>query len=282
MLQEDLYPIILLVLALATCLFPILIMILFGYKGIRLYQLVASYVFSGNIIKKSTNNHGTTTWLFKDVILNNETEIFLQILKSLFGLFLGLLAGVLLVFYQLLLLDISYSCDENDQTKYCYKLWPKKFMNNHAMDCNNNAIQNLTVDVVCYKFVFSPALAVSVSYFTFQFWMFILNVATSSLLMVKEIRTIGKIRWKMGVLFVSLTALSLAINLSSLRVFFVSANPVFSIQLIITVITGIVFVYYIPWRYLIALKNEGYVVHYTPDNVLLPLSFQSLLTLSNE
>ena len=62
------------------------------------------------------------------------------------------------------MLDISFSCDDEDNTKDCFEYdflnWEAfKTFGSYPIDCNSTAVQNGTVEVVCYKIVFNFGLA---------------------------------------------------------------------------------------------------------------------------
>ena len=154
------------------------------------------------VIKKDTNNAGTTTWLFKDVKLTEGTEILIKVFKSLYWLLILLFSNVLFVFYRFLLLDGGYNCGKNDtETKNCDKLWQNK-LENSSIECNNTAIQNGTdlEFVVCYNVVFNPVLALAISCGTFKFSTFALSVASSGLLMIKHRKIVERITKTTGIL----------------------------------------------------------------------------------
>lgn len=83
-----------------------------------------------------------------------------------------------------LLLDVSYGYDRNDKTKDCFEYnlgntEAVSWKGREPIDCNSTAVQNGTVEVECYKFVFNFGVALGASYGTFQFSLFVLSMATS-------------------------------------------------------------------------------------------------------
>lgn len=229
-----------------------------GYRVKRLRRWVATNVFY-RIIKIKTDDPGETRWMFKDIDLADEAKILSRVFSSLFYMFLVLFGGVVLLFYQLLLLDVSFRCDPNEKTQDCFKqsLWNleaiKKFSRD-SVDCNSEAARNGTVEVVCYKIVFNFGLAAGASYGGFQLSMVFLNVATSAMLMAKQAKTILKIRLFLGVLSLGLLAAFIAVQATSLRRIFTSDNLVIALQGMVSVVTVYCFVFGIPWKKLIALK----------------------------
>ena len=222
--------------------------------GINVYHLVATYAFSG-IIKKKTDNNGATRWLLKDIAL--EGPLLSKVFRGLFVLFLTLIVGVLLMFLHLLLIDISYSCDLEDKSKECfeYKLWDKNRFSNDPVDCANAAIQNGTVEVICYKIVCNAGLAMGASYGAFKISMAVINLAAAGLLMIKKPWIICIVRATLVILYLGVLATVFALQLTTFRVLLVSDTLANALQAIITVCIGLLFVVCIPWKDLIRLKN---------------------------
>ncbi|KAL9981426.1 hypothetical protein ACROYT_G010129, partial [Oculina patagonica] len=237
---------------------PFIILLLMGYRVKRLRRWVATYAFS-RIINTKTDDSGETRWLFKDLDLTNEAKILSRVLSSLFYLFLVLFGGIVLLFYQLLLLDVNFQCDPNEKTQDCFRqsLWDleaiKKFSRD-SVKCNSAVARNGTVEVVCYKIVFNFGLAAGASYGGFQLSMVALNVATSAMLMAKQAKTVLKIRLFLGVLSLGLLAVVIAVQATSLRNIFTSDNLVIALQGLVSVVAVYYFVFGIPWKKLIALK----------------------------
>lgn len=257
-MREVWYGVIVALPAFVTAYVPLIVLLVMGYRLKRLRRWVATNEFS-RIIKINTDDRGETRWLFKDMDLTDEEEILSKVLSSLFYLFLVLFGGVVLLFYQLLLLDVNYRCDNNEKTQDCFKqsLWNleavKKFSRD-SIDCSSAAVQNGTVEVVCYKIVLNFGLAAGASYGGFKLSMVFLNVSTSAMLMAKRANTITKIRLFLGLLSLGLLAAFVAVQVTSLRVIFTSDNLVIALQGMVSVISLYCFVFGIPWKKLIALK----------------------------
>ena len=223
-------------------------------KGINVFHLVATYAFS-SIIEKKTDSNGVTRWLLKDIVL--EDELLSDIFRGLFSLFLMLIFGILSMFFQLLLIDVSYSCDLEDKRKDCFefKLWDTKRFSNDPINCSSAAIQNGTVDVICYKIVFNAGLAMGASYGAFKISVAAINLAAAGLLMIKQTKTICKVRAVLAFLYLGVLVAIIAVQFTTLRVFLVSDTLANALQAIVTLGIGCVFVLYIPWKDLILLKN---------------------------
>ena len=220
---------------------------------INVRHLVATYAFSG-IIEKKTDN-GATRWLFQDIAL--EGELLSDVFRGLLVLFISLIIGVLLMFLQLLLIDVSYSCDLEDKGKDCfkYKLWDTRKFSNDPIDCTSAAIQNGTVDVICYKIVFNAGWAIGASYGAFKISMAVINLAVAGLLMIKQTKTICKIRAIFIFLNIGVLAALFVVQFTTLRVFLVSDTLANTLQAVVALVIGFAFMVHIPWKDLIRLKN---------------------------
>ena len=258
-MKEGLYSLILIlpVLVISLVILPITLIIIMRYKGTHPFRLLATYAFS-SIIEKKTDNNATTKWQLKKVDLDekDDNKVLFHVFRGLFLLSYTLFVGVLVMFFQLLLVDISYSCDQDDN-KDCfeYKLLDTNRYSNEPINCTSDVIQNGTVDVVCYKIVFNAGLAIGASYGSFKVSMAVINLAATVMLMIKQPKTIKKIKIILGLLYLSFTAGIIAVQATALRVFFVSDALANTLQIIVTLSIGCVFVFYMPWGDLITLKN---------------------------
>ena len=160
------------------------------------------------------------------------------------------------MFWQILLLDVTYDCDENDNTKDCfeYKLWNTKAWSRDPIDCKSAAVQNGTVEVGCYKIVFNFGLASGASFGAFKISMAILNVATALMLMVKEPKCICRIQITMAFLYILFITGIIVIQATPLRISFMSGNLVILLQMLVILAIVLSFAFVIPWKKLIELK----------------------------
>jgi len=212
--------------------------------------------FSGILSEKSDNSVASEGWLFKKVVIGNEDlsdKVFLGLFLVLCTLFMSLFV----MFFQLLLLDVSYDCDEDDKTKDCFKYesWSTKRFSKDPVNCSSAAVQNGSVQVVCYKIVFNAGLAMGASYGTFKFSMVLINLAATGLLMIKQAKHIKALRITVAFLCLVVFAALIAVQFTTLRVHFVSETLATTFQMLYTLLIGLSFVFYIPWKELITLKN---------------------------
>lgn len=174
----------------------------------------------------------------------------------------ALIGNVAILFWQILPLDVSYSCEENsEKTMDCfeYHLWNseafKKFSRD-PIDSNSAAVQNGTVQVVCYKLVFNIGLASGASYGGFQLSMASLNVATTLMLIATKPKTVCRIKTIAILAFLVFFGAIIAIHATSLRISFFSGNLVIILQMITVVFIIVAFVFLIPWNDLIELRER--------------------------
>ena len=83
--------------------------------------------------------------------------------------------------------DISHSCEQNKEVfKECFKYdaWKKIYTRRDPIDCNNTAVQNGSIDVICYRPVFDIELASGKNYSRFRLSLVILNVATGAVIII--------------------------------------------------------------------------------------------------
>lgn len=255
-MKEGLYMVIVGIPAILTAYGPFILLLMMGYQLKRLKRWVATYAFY-RIIQKKSDDLGEHRWLFKDMDLTDEKKILSKVLSSLFLLFLVMFGSVVLLFYYLLLLDVTFKCDPGDNKQDCFKymlfnLETFKNFSREAVDCNSAAAKNGTVAVMCYKIVFNFGLAAGASYGSFQITMVFLNVASAAMLMIKRAKTICKIRVFLIGLFLALVAAFNVVVIAQVPIN--SDNLVFSFQGMVSVLTGFLFMFGIPWKKLIALK----------------------------
>ena len=210
--------------------------------------------------KKKTCCPREARWLFKDIDLTAEDELLSKVLTRFLMLFSFMFGVVLTVFWLLLVLDVSYDCDEDDLSKDCFeRKWTSEPQD--PLNCSSAAVQNLiqngTIQVACYKIVFNFGLASGVSYGSFNLSMFVIKVGASALL---RIETAKMLRWVQAL--VGLLVLSVVISLIVVDAVIPSAAIFFSghlstiAQIVTTAIISLVFLFYIPWRELIDLKTQ--------------------------
>ena len=183
----------------------------------------------------------------------------------LYLLFLSfvLLTSVAMMFWQILLLDVTFTCERNsEKTKDCfeYKLWNSKAFETFSrdpIDCNSAAVQNGTVQVVCYKLVFNIGLASGASYGGFKLAMAVLNVGTTLMLMASKSKTVCRIRAVVILIFCVFIGAITAIHATSFRVSFMSGNFVIILQMLLAMGIVLCYVFFFPWDDFMALRERN-------------------------
>ena len=91
--------------------------------------------------------------------------------RDISWVFATLAAFTLIMFFYLLLINVSYDCDPDEKSKDCFefKRWDiARIFSNVPIDCSSAAILNGSVEVVCYEIVFDFSKAVGASYGVFK------------------------------------------------------------------------------------------------------------------
>lgn len=259
-MKEGWYLVIAALPALVTAYGPFMILLMVGYKLKQLRRWVATYAFY-RVIQAKADDLGVKRWSFKDIDLTDEEKILSRVIWSLFALFLLMFGGVVLLFYTLLFLEASFKCEPDNKDMDCFKhmIWNWETIKNFsrvAVDCNSPEARNGTVRVFCYEIVFNFGLAAGASYGSFQITMAFLNLATTAMLVIKQAKTICKIRLSFAVLTLVLAVGFAAVQVSPLYSHLTVDDWHFALQGMVSVLTGNLFVFAMPWKNLIALKTS--------------------------
>lgn len=265
--------------ALATSCVPLIIVVALSYcckeRARALLHWVVSSAFSAIITRKIDN--GLTRWYFRDIDLTRSEELLGKVFSSLFVLYFLLFTMASSLFWETLLLNISYSCNTNDGsvTMECFEydiqenveFW-KAFsrLGEDPIDCNNAKVLNGSVGVICYQMVFNIGAASGASYGGFKLSMIALNAATSAMLLHKRSASVIRTRIIVGILMTAIYAVFLTSQIVesekgslSLIVTLDSDSLAIYLQMILVFFTGFAFVFYIPWKQLISFQNHLYL-----------------------
>ena len=210
--------------------------------------------------KRKTCCPRETKWLFKDNDMTDDEELLSKVRTRFLMLFYVMFGLVLTIFWQLLVRDVSYDCDEDDLSKDCFeRKWSLKSQD--PLNCSSAAVQNLirngTIQVICNKIVFNFGLATGASYGSFKLSMFAVKVSTSAILLIKKTKILRWVQVSV-VLLVLGTVISLIVVetvIPSVAIFFLNHLGAIA-QMITTAIIAAVFLCFIPWRELIELKTQ--------------------------
>ena len=228
----------------------------------RVSRWVATNAFSDIFKekKRKTCCPRETKWLFKDIAMTDDEELLSKVRTRFLMLFYVMFGLVLTIFWQLLVRDVSYDCDEDDLSKDCFeRKWSLKSQD--PLNCSSAAVQNLirngTIQVICNKIVFNFGLATGASYGSFKLSMFAVKVSTSAILLIKKTKILRWVQVSV-VLLVLGTVISLIVVetvIPSVAIFFFTHLGAIA-QMITTAIIAAVFLCFIPWRELIELKTQ--------------------------
>ena len=83
---------------------------------------LAAYAFP-NIIEKKMDENRQTTWQVKDTNLGEGSALLSKLATSISLLFLTLAAFTLIMFFYLLLINVSYDCDPDEKSKDCFEVF---------------------------------------------------------------------------------------------------------------------------------------------------------------
>lgn len=267
--------------ALATSCVPLIILVATslcctGEKATALRHWIVSSAFSAIITKKTDN--GLTRWYFRDIDLTRSEELLRKVFSSLFGLYFLLFTVASSLFWETLLLDITYSCKPNDGSaasiecfeydlKESVEFWEAfSRLGEDPIDCNSAKVLNGSVGVICYQIVFNIGAASGASYGGFKLSMIAVNAATSAMLLHKRSSSITRTRIIVALLMTAIYAAFLASQVvesekgsSSWMVSLDSHNLAIYLQMVMGFFAGFAFVIYIPWKELVTFQNHLYL-----------------------
>jgi len=265
--------------ALTTSCVPLIIVLAMGFfckkRARALIHWIVSSAFSAIITRKIDN--GLTRWYFRDIDLTRSEELLDKVFSSLFGLYFMLFTVASSLFWETLLLNISYSCNTNNDsvTMECFEynikenveFW-KAFsrLGEDPIDCNSAKVLNGSIGVICYQLVFNIGAASGASYGGFKLSMIAVNAATSAMLLHKRLASITKTRIITGFLMTAIYAVFLVSQVVesekgslSFIVTLDSHSLAIYLQMIMLFLVGFAFVFYIPWKELISFQNDLYL-----------------------
>lgn len=244
-------------------------------KASALIQWIVSNAFSAVITKKTDS--GLTRWYLKDVELTRSEQLTRKVFSSLFGLFFTMFTLASSVFWENLLLDVSYGCKPDDASvsmecfeyniKENVEFW-RAFarLGEDPIDCSSPKYLNGSVGVICYQMVFNIGVASGASYGVFKLAMIAVSAATSAMLLHKRSKNVNRTRIIVAVLIVTLYAAFVVSQVvetekgpSSLVVMIDSHNVAIYLQVLMGLGAVLSFVYFVPWKQLVAFQSNLYL-----------------------
>ena len=201
-------------------------------------------------------------WLFKDIDLSKDKRLLLKLQARFLILCNIMVSSVLITFWQFLVWEASYDCDEDDPTKDCFerKLSGKQDPLNCSSAAVQDLIQNETIQVICNRIVFNIGLATTVSYSSLKLLIIAVKVVTDAVLVIKKtnIWILDTVRGFFTILF-PVTIILFACILKfipSAEIYFLDHWDTL-LQIIALELIAIIFFWTIPWRDVIDAKPEG-------------------------
>ena len=216
---------------------------------------IARNAFSDILKEKKKREDRTSRWLFQDIDLTSKRSILHRVWFATSLLFAGMFSGAMVMFWQLLLLEVSSVCDINDPSKDCFEITVWEMPKQDPINCSSAAVQNGATYVLCYKIVFNLGVAIGASYGVFKLSMLAFSLGSSALLMIKKTKTLRASRIVISVLFYFAIAIPAVLKVTSLGVAILSNNLVVFLQIGITALNSTIFLWVIPWYELIVLKD---------------------------
>ena len=218
---------------------------------------IARNAFADILKEKKKREDRTSRWLFQDIDLTSKRSILHRVWFATSLLFAGMFSGAMVMFWQLLLLEVSSVCDINDPSKDCFEITVWEMPKQDPINCSSAAVQNGTTYVLCYKIVFNLGVAIGASYGVFKLSMLAFSLGSSALLMIKKTKTLRASRIVISVLFHFAIAIPAVLKVTSLGVAILSNNLVVFLQIVITALNSTIFLWCIPWDEMIVLKTEN-------------------------
>ena len=218
---------------------------------------IARNAFADILKEKKKREDRTSRWLFQDIDLTSKRSILHRVWFATSLLFAGMFSGAMVMFWQLLLLEVSSVCDINDPSKDWFEITVWEMPKQDPINCSSAAVQNGTTYVLCYKIVFNLGVAIGASYGVFKLSMLAFSLGSSALLMIKKTKTLRASRIVISVLFYFAMAIPAVLKVTSLGVAILSNNLVVFLQIVITALNSTIFLWCIPWDEMIVLKTEN-------------------------
>ena len=251
-----------LIVTLPTMLFMIIILLagcICYLKITNFGRLVATYAFP-NIIqkKKKKNANGTVSWQVRDVEIEDGTKLLSRITFGVCLLFGTLIVTILSMFFQLLLLEVSYDCDPDETSKDCFefKFWDTWRYSNAPINCTSKAVIDDSVEIICYAIVLNWGPAAGASYGVFKISNGIMELLATLILMRKTTGFVCLLQ--IGLLLFVLFSFGVVIGVqaSSWRVYLETTNFTYMYQALGALFLALQFMFLFPWKNLVKKINQ--------------------------
>ncbi|XP_044173638.1 uncharacterized protein LOC114961256 [Acropora millepora] len=242
----------------------VLFMIIIPFAGCICYlkitnfgPLVATYTFP-NIIQKKKNANGTVSWQVRDVEIEDGTKLLSRITSGVCLLFGTLIVSILSMFFQLLLLEVSYDCDPDETSKDCFefKFWDTWRFSNAPINCTSKAVIDDSVEIICYEIVYNFGTAAGASYGVFKISNGAMELLATLILMRKTTRFVSVVQTVLLLAVLGFVGVIIGVQASSWRVYLETTNFTYIYQALGTLLLAFQFMFLVPWKDLIKKINE--------------------------
>ncbi|XP_032229570.2 uncharacterized protein LOC116613071 isoform X2 [Nematostella vectensis] len=187
-----------------------------------------------------------------------------KLLKSFFRVLMMIWLTTAAVFWQTLLIDLSYACNENDPTKDCFEFKTIKdgagsYMDQFSappVDCDNPN-SNISGPVVCYRLVFNLGLASGVSYGLFKIITVVVNIISLGMLLAKKGSQVGKVQAAilLSILIIEIIAIAVLYSVDVPLLKLQSQQMAQFLQIVFTILIAGCVVFFFPWKEMVELKR---------------------------
>ena len=242
----------------------VLFMVIIPFAGCICYlkitnfgRLVATYTFP-NIIQKKKNANGTVSWQVRDVEIEDGTKLLSRITFGVCLLFGTLIVSILSMFFQLLLLEVSYDCDPDETSKDCFefKFWDTWSYSNAPINCTSKAVIDDSVEIICYEIVYNFGTAAGASYGVFKISNGTMELLATLILMRKTTRFVSVVQIVLLLAAFVFVGVIIGVQASSWRVYLETTNFTYIYQALGTLLLALQFMFLVPWKDLIKKINE--------------------------
>ena len=163
------------------------------------------------------------------------------------------------MFFQLLLVEVSYDCDPDEKSKDCFefKVWHTDRYSNAPINCSSTAAINGSVEIICYEIVYNFGTAVGASYGVFKISNGALELLATLMLIRKTTTFVCKVQTVIVLALVGfVVAVFVVIYTSQWRVYLDTTNLGYISQACGTLAMAFQFAFLVPWKDLIKKIND--------------------------
>lgn len=233
------------------------------HKLVGLRKRIVLSVFPG-ILREQRVENGSKKLLFSDADITYQNDGVIATMTTISLLSLTIAS---LIFWQTLMLEVSYDCEVEDKTKECFPYDFKKQSGAFSMlkldpvNCSSPEIVNGTVTVICYQFVFNIGFASGASFGVLRLISTVLGLMAGQVMLHSKI-VVNIIKCISVFFWAAILGVSLYFMIKWKDVFtkypelvkLDSGKLVTALQILFTAFAALVFVFSINWKELIEMR----------------------------